>query len=211
MSRLLRLARRAGIIALALGYVLLAHYTNIAGAETLGTTVALAPIVVGTLSMAWNSAWRKTMLVLFGIGCAAIVMAWSRLEHHYSLIYWIEHAGTEFMLCLMFGRTLVAGREPMCTYFARLVQGPLTPALERYTRQITQAWVIFFASMAMASTLMYYAAPLETWSLFANFFTGPLIALMFVAEYIVRRRVHPHMQHAHILDAVKVFWQAPTR
>jgi len=211
MSGMLRLGRGAGIAALAVGYVLLAHYTNIAGTETLGSLVALAPIVLGALSIAWNSSWRKTSLFLFGLGCTAIAMMWSRLEPHYSLIYWIEHAGTEFMLCVMFGRTLVAGREPMCTYFARLVQGSLTPALERYTRQITQAWVMFFALMTVVSTLLYWAAPLEVWSLFANFFTGPLIGLMFVGEYIVRRRVLPHMQHAHILDAVKVFWKAPAR
>lgn len=211
MPGLLQFGRRAVIVALALGYVLLAHYTNIARTETLGTMVALAPIVLGGLSMAWNASWRKTMLVLFGVVCALIVFSWHKLEHHYSLIYWIEHAGTELVLCLTFGRTLAAGREPMCTYFARLVQGQLTPALERYTRQITQAWVVFFALMAAASTLLYYAAPLEVWSLFANFFTGPLIGSMFIGEYLVRRSLHPHMQHAHILDAVKVFWKAPAR
>jgi hypothetical protein len=32
---------------------------------------------------------------------------------------------------------------------------------------------------------------------------------MFIIEYLVRRRLHPHMQHAHILDAVKAFWNIP--
>lgn len=211
MPNLLQHGRRAAIAVLAVGYVVLAHYTNIAQTETLGTIVALAPIVLGTLSMAWHSAWRKAMLAVFSTGCAAILMAWGRLEPHYSLIYWIEHAGTEFVLCIAFGRTLAPGREPMCTYFARLLQGPLTPELERYTRQVTQAWVMFFGSMAAASTLMFYFAPLEVWSAFINFFTGPLIGLMFVCEYIVRRLLYPHMQHLHILDAVKVFWKAPAR
>jgi len=211
MLRLLQLGRRAAIAGLALGYVLLAHYTNIAQTETLGTMVALAPIVLGAFSMAWNATRRKAMLTLFMVACALILFAWNRLEHHYSLIYWIEHAGTELFLCLTFARTLAAGREPMCTYFARLVQGPLTPALERYTRQITQAWVIFFGGMAATSTLLYYAAPLDIWSAFANFFTGPLIGLMFLGEYIVRRTRYPNMQHAHIFDAVKVFWKAPAR
>lgn len=211
MPHLLRFGRRAAIAALALGYVLLAHYTNIAQTETLGTVVALAPIVLGGFSMAWHSNWRKTMLVAFAVACAFILIAWSRLEHHYSLIYWIEHAGTELVLCITFARTLAGGREPMCTYFARLVQGELSPSLERYTRQVTQAWVVFFGSMAAVSTLLYYAAPLEIWSAFANFFTGPLIGLMFLGEYIVRRSMYPNMQHAHILDAVKVFWKSPAR
>lgn len=211
MPGLLQWGRRAVIIALALGYVLLAHYTNIARTETLGTMVALAPIVLGALSMAWHSAWRKSMLALFGIACAIIAAAWGTLERHYSLIYWIEHAGTELVLCLSFGRTLAAGREPMCTYFAKLVQGPLSPALERYTRQITKAWVVFFGAMAGTSTLLYIAAPLEVWSAFANFFTGPLIGLMFIGEYVARRCLHPRIPHAHILDAVRVFWKSPAR
>jgi hypothetical protein len=33
----------------------------------------------------------------------------------------------------------------------------------------------------------------------------PLVALMFIAEYWVRRRTFPNMQHAHILVAVRAF------
>lgn len=211
MSGAARYGRWLAVGAFAVGYALLAHYTNTARTPTLGTLLALAPILLAALSLAWNARRRATTLALVGGGCGALIAGWSTLEDHFSWIYWIEHAGTQLVLCLWFGRTLRAGQEPMCTYFARLVHGSLEPEIARYTRQVTAAWVVFFGLMSAVSTAVFLGAPLETWSAFANFFTAPLIGAMFVAEYAVRRRLHPDMEHAHILDAVKAFWNAPAR
>jgi uncharacterized membrane protein len=65
--------------------------------------------------------------------------------------------------------------------------------------------------MALASTLLFFLAPLVTWSVFANFLTLPLVALMFIGEYWIRRRVLPEMRHMHILDAVRAFRNAGPR
>jgi uncharacterized membrane protein len=212
MSAAVRFGGWITISVLALGYAFLAHYTNTTErTETLGTVVALAPIVFAVLSLAWHSRSRTALFMVAGIGCVALAAAWGLLEHHFSWIYWAEHAGSQFILCLVFGRTLNAGREPMCTFFARVIHGSLTPELERYTRQVTVAWVVFFGLMAAVSTMIFFAASIRTWSLFANFFTGPLIALMFVTEYGIRRWLHPHMQHAHILAVVKTIWKKPVR
>lgn len=211
MQALARCARGAGLLAFALGYALVAHYTNIRGTETLGTMVALAPLVLLSASTAWHASHRAAMLALFTAGCAALAFAWQHIEHLYSVIYWIEHAGTELLLCLAFARTLAPGREPMVTGFARMIHGELSPALAAYTREVTRAWVWFFGAMVGVSTLLFHLAPLAVWSAFANFFTAPLIVLMFVAEYIVRRRLHPDMKHAHIMDGIRAFWRSQAR
>jgi uncharacterized membrane protein len=211
MPALARFGRGALIVGCAIGYSVLAHYTNAARTETLGLAIAVAPLMLVLLSLAWNASHRKSMLLLFCIACAAFGLAWRRVEHHYSLVYWLEHAGTELALAYTFARTLRAGGVPLCTRFARIVHGSLSPALERYTRQVTVAWVWFFSAMAAASTLLFFAAPLEAWSVFSNFLTAPLIALMFVAEYAVRRRRHPDADHAGILDGIRLFWKAPAR
>jgi uncharacterized membrane protein len=211
MPELLRIGRWVLVFGLAAGYSLLAHYTNATRAETLGMALAAAPLMLVLLSLAWNASSRKTMLALFCIACAAFGFAWRRIEPHYSVVYWLEHAGTELALAFTFARTLRAGSVPLCTRFARIVHGSLSPALERYTRQVTRAWIWFFGAMAAVSTLLFHAAPLEAWSVFSNFFTGPLIALMFVAEYVVRRRLLPDTEHAHILDGIRLFWKTPAR
>lgn len=208
---MLRLAYLVLVGLFVVGYALLAHYTNVTGSETLGTLVALGPLMIAAGSLTWQ--WRRYRLVilLFALACVALAMMWGRIEKHYTLIYWLEHAGTELFLCSLFGRTLLEGREPMVTYFARMIHGPLSPALQAYTRTVTKAWVIFFALMALASTLLYLLVSVEVWSMFANFFTAPLIALMFLGEYLVRRRVHPKMEHAPLLEGVKAYWKHPVR
>lgn len=212
MSAAVRFGRWMAVGALALGYAFLAHYTNTTErTETLGTAVALAPIVLAVLSVAWHARRRTAVFVILGIGCIGILAAWNILEHHFNWIYWAEHAGSQLILCLVFGRTLGSRREPMCTFFARVVHGSLTPALERYTRQVTTAWVVFFGLMAVISTVIFFTASIGAWSLFANFFTGPLIVLMFIIEYGIRRWLHPHMKHAHILEGVKAVWKVPAR
>ncbi len=208
-SAAVRYARLISIIALAVGYALLAHYTNTTpGVESLGTLVALAPIMLALWSVAWHARYRTAMLIAFGLVCAGVALQWDTLTSHYDHVYWLEHAGTEAFLCVTFARSLRSGREPMCTYFARAVHGSLTPALERYTRQITVAWVMFFGSMAAVSTVLFFIAPLNIWSAFANFFTAPLIISMFVIEYLVRRHQLPDMEHVHIVDGIKAFWKA---
>ena len=208
--RLAVVARWCAFIALAIGYTVLAHHTNTTpGNETLGAFLALAPILLVAISTAWRAQRRALMLVLIVMGCAALFAAWGSIEHHYSRIFWIEHAGMQLMLCLVFARTLGKGQESMCTYFARTVHGSMTPALERYTRQVTAAWVIFFGTMAVASTVIFFAAPLSVWSMFANFFTAPLIFLMFIVEYAVRRQMDLDMEHAHFLAAIKAAWTKP--
>lgn len=208
MSAAVRHGRWIAIVALVVGYAFLAHYTMAARTETLGVLVALAPVALAGLSTAWHAQRRRTMLTLFGLVCAALFVSWHNLENHFNQIYWMEHAGSQLFLCLLFSRTLGAGKEPMCTYFARMVHGYMTPELERYTRRITIAWACFFGMMAATSTVLFFTAPLETWSMFSNFFTGPLIGLMFVTEYAVRRLTQPDVEHAHILEGVKAFWKA---
>lgn len=201
-----------GIAALVIGYPLLAHYTNeSAHSGNLGALVAIAPVVLIALALAWRSPRRFIMLGVLALLCIALWAGWSALENHFGLVYWLEHVGMQLILFMTFGRTLIAGRQPLCARFAQAVHALVTPQHEIYARQVTVAWTLFFAAMALASTLLFFLAPLAIWSVFANFLTLPLVALMFIAEYWVRRWVLPDMQHTHILDAVRAFRNTPAR
>jgi uncharacterized membrane protein len=201
-----------GIAALVVGYPLLAHYTNeSAHSRNLGALVAIAPVVLIAVALAWRSRRRFIMLGVLVLLCIALWAGWPALENHFGLVYWLQHVGMQLILFVTFGRTLIAGRQPLCTRFAQAVHAPLTPRHEIYARQVTIAWTMFFAAMALASTLLFFLAPLATWSVFANFLTLPLVALMFIAEYWVRRWVLPDVQHTHILDAVRAFRNSSAR
>jgi len=210
MSAATALLRSCAVGALAIGYVVLSHYTlTTPGHETLGTLIAVTPIFLAIVSLAWNTRYRFPVLALM-LAMVAILINWqSAIGLHYSRLYWIEHAGTQLLLCLMFSRTLRQGREPLCTHFARVVHGSVTPALAHYTRQVTVAWAIFFAIMAALSTLIFFSTTVRMWSIFANFFTAPLTCSMFIAEYAVRRTRDLDTEQVSILAAVKAFWKTP--
>lgn len=207
----LRILRWLGVAAVIIGYPVLAHYTNQPPHNgILGWIVALAPVVLVALVLAWRSTQRWTMLSLLALLSMAAWAAWPALSHHYGTIYWLQHAGMQLILLIIFGRTLIAGREPLCTRFARSVHAPLvlTPQHERYTRRVTLAWTVFFAAMVLVSTMLFFMAPITTWSFFANFLTLPLVVLMFVAEYRLRSWMLPHVPPTHILDGVRAFKNA---
>lgn len=208
----LRVARWLGIAALLIGYPLLAHYTNqSAHVGHLGAWVALGPLILIALVLAWRSSQRRLMLGLIAL-CSMLLWAmWPALQAHYGMIYWLQHAGIQLILLVVFGRTLIGEREPLCTRFARVAHAPivLSPRHERYTRWVTLAWTVFFAVMAITSTALFFLAPLETWSFFANFLTLPLVALGFIAEYKIRAWAIPNVPPIHILDAVRAFKNVP--
>lgn len=207
-----RIARWLGIAALVIGYALLAHYTNkSAHSSSLGALVAITPVVLIALVLAWNSPRRSVMLAVLALLGVALWAGWPALELHFGLVYWLQHVGMQLILFITFGRTLIAGRQPLCTRFAETVHGLLTPQHEIYARQVTVAWTLFFAAMALASTLLFFLTPLASWSIFANFLTLPLVASMFITEYWIRRWMLPDIQNAHILDAVRAFSNPPAR
>ena len=209
MSRAAGYARVAAVGGVGLAYAVLAHRSNTGDSGRAGALLALAPMAIAALVIGWRSRRRLVGMTLALAACAAALLALPLLQRHTSLIYWTEHAATQSLLCIAFARSLAPGREAMVSMFARMVHGTLAPAMEHYTRQVTLAWSIFFGAMALVSTALFIAAPIGVWSTFANFFTAPLIVLMFVVEYAVRRRVLPDSEHAGIVAGVQAFWKTP--
>lgn len=182
--------------AVLVAYAAVAHYTSILPqAGHWAVLLAVAPIALIALSMvrrAFGGAAGDVLAGLLGIG--AIVMlacAWPRLQQNVMTMYFIQHLGINGSLAMLFGRTLVGGRQPLCGLFASVVHPTMTPAIVRYTRQVTVAWTGFFLFTAITSALLFFLAPTEVWSVFANILNLPLVALMFVAENEVRKRVLP--------------------
>ncbi|MEO8133028.1 MAG: hypothetical protein ABI831_03500 [Betaproteobacteria bacterium] len=207
---LARYVRRAAIGVAMVAYPVLAYYT------TAGTTaggfgailLAAAPLAGIAILLSWRSRWRP---LVFLSCAAAFALLWhysGPVREHLALLYFVEHAGTNVGLFVLFGRSLMAENEPLCSRFAASVRGPLEPRVARYTRQITVAWTLFFATMATVSSLLFFFAPVGAWATFANLLTLPLIAAMFIAEYAVRRRVLPDIRHTSIASAVRAFRQS---
>ena len=206
MPEIVKRLRWMGVAALIVIYAVLVHLVNVSGNPSmLGAMLAAAPIFGITLAIACNPTSRLAGLMLLGTSLLAFWQCWPLIALHAGVLFWIQDVSLMLTLLVTFGRTLLHGRKPLCAQFAEMLHSPLQPAHERYARQVTLAWVVFFGAMATISTLLFFLAPLVVWSVFTNFLVLPLVAMMFIAEFMVRRRVLSGGASEHILDAVRAY------
>jgi uncharacterized membrane protein len=172
----------------------------------LGVGLALGPVLVVGLLLLWR--WTYLWTALLGAAAAAMLLRhyWPVLEKNFSVVYLLQEGGFYSLMAASFGVSLLGRRVALCTQLADKVHGPLTPQEVRYTRRVTAAWALFFILITGATFGLFLFAPLHVWSLFANFCVLPLIGLMFVGEYAVRRRALPQVPRRGILAAVRVYF-----
>jgi uncharacterized membrane protein len=186
-------------------YMLISHYASSLPPKDGSRFAAFALLLY--LAIAVVLAWRSRHRVAWLLLCAALAtLAWRHLgaiRDHAAWVYFIQHAGGNAVLALVFGASLVGNRVPLCTRIAAFVHNPLEPRLARYTRQVTLAWTVFFAANAGMSAVLFAYAPVAIWSVFANILDLPLVALMFAVEYVVRLRLLPDIEHVSIFDAMR--------
>jgi uncharacterized membrane protein len=190
-----------------IAYSVLSHFSNLnPQAHDLRTCLALAPMLTLGLALLWR--WRGALVACLSAAAAAILLRafWPLLTQSFSILYLVQQCGFYGLMAVTFGRSLLKGRVPLCTQLADRVHGPLSALELRYTRSVTAAWVIFFLLNLAASIVFFALAPLRIWSLFVNFCALPLILAMFVAEYLVRRRVLPQVQRNGLLATLRVYF-----
>lgn len=208
-ATLLRGLRWAAIAGACLAYAVLSHLAAADPHPDLwDAAVAMAPLVLLAGVLAWRSPHRLWMLTLCLAGAAVLYATSAWLVQHYNWVFLLQHAGIQALLGLAFARTLRAGQIPMVSRFAAVIHGPLSPALTRYTRQVTWAWTLYFAVMTGLSLLLFWLAPVAVWSAFANLLNLPLLILMFAAEYVVRLFLLAPSDRAGPLEAIRAYRQA---
>ena len=197
----------ATVILFVVAYALLSHYSNsVAKTHDLGVGLVLGPVLIVGLLLVWR--WTHASVALLA-GAALVVLLrhyWPVLERNFSVVYLVQEGGFYSLMAASFGLSLFGNRVSLCTQLADKVHGPLNSQELRYTRRVTAAWALFFLSVAAVTVGLFVLAPLRVWSFFANFCVVPLMGLMFIAEYAVRRRVLPHVSRRGILAAVRVYF-----
>jgi uncharacterized membrane protein len=191
---------------LSAAFAILAHAALVDGVpRPVGAVLSLVPLAVLAAWAVRRTRHRAALIAVLALGAIGLALAWGGLVRHFPDIFFLEHAGTNLALSIVFGRTLAAGREPLCTRFARIVHGDLPPEVQRYSRQLTVAWTIFFATLFMLSCTLYLGGFREAWSLLANFLTAALVVAMFAIEYAVRLRMLPNWNHVGVMGGVRAF------
>jgi uncharacterized membrane protein len=202
-----RRAQLAAVVAFLVAYAGISHYSNaVAKTHDLGVALALGPVLTVGLVLVWR--WTHPWVALLAAAAAVLLVRgyWGGLERNFPLVYLLQEAGFYSLMAVSFGQSLRKSRVALCTRLADQIHGPLSAQEVLYTRRVTLAWTLFFVAVTAATVALYLFAPLRTRSLFANFYVLPLIGLMFVAEYAVRRRVLPQAPRRGILAAVRVYF-----
>jgi uncharacterized membrane protein len=197
----------AAVVLFFIAYSVLSHHSNLnPQARDLAVALALTPMLTLSAVLLWR--WSGSWVALAAAGAAALLLraAWPVLLQNFSDVYLVQQAGFFAVMAFTFARTLRKDCVPLCTQFADKVHGPLTALELRYTRHVTIAWALFFLLNLAATFLLFEFAPLRAWSLFANFISLPLILLMFVAEYAVRRRVLPKVPSNGLMATLRVYF-----
>lgn len=194
------------ILLMGVGYQYLVHSAVAGGQiESVRVTLAFLPL----LALACWVATRARNKLAWSFILLASGMAIYVLEHQerwgLAAAYGIPHTVIYLSLLWLFGRTLRHGKEPLVTRLARRVHGTLPLELAAYTRRLTLAWCVFFASQLFISALLFKFASLDIWSLFINVLNFPLLALMFIGEYVYRVIRHRGFPHASIFDGIRAF------
>lgn len=200
---------RFGVYAAAAGVYFASGYLAAASTEPalLAVVIAIGPLYLGALVAAWNSRARIVALLLCAAGAAGIALEYEQLRSHVAWLFFLQHAGTMALLGIVFGSTL--GREhrhALCSRIASfLLPNTLDAAYLHYTWKVTLAWTIFFATCGGLSVLLFFFAPLDVWSAFANLLTPVLLAGMFAGEYLIRLRVMPDRAHFSIGQTIRAY------
>lgn len=201
--------RVAATLVVLVAWAVVAHR----GSSGIGNTdfnamVAVLPLLFAWGVLLWQGSrwWLRWSGLVFALGL--VLYFWSPLRSNIALLYYLEHQGTHLALALLFGRTLLGGGDTLITSMDRYIYGDsLSPRKLRYGRQLTLAWSLFFVLNAMVSTGLFLTAPISLWSIHANLLTGPLMALMFLAEWLVRRRVLPPHERPSLAAVVRAYRQ----
>jgi uncharacterized membrane protein len=189
----------------------LLHLSIIKGVTGSGHLLLLSlPMVAGSgwlMMRSVGARWRP----LVALALAGLVYALARGHYLRSGMIaadGLSHASINFFLLWIFAGSLRHGREALISRVARHLEGnELSPAVARYTRNVTIAWCVFFAAQMITSALLFTLAPLAVWSLFINVLNAPSIALMFGAEYLIRVWRHPAHARLPVSRVVDAFTQ----
>lgn len=210
------------IVVLIAGYTFASHFAlvlpegkKIAAALALGIpSAAVAIFIFQWLSkrLASSVTVQKTgWMSLLAIVLAVVPMTiglwltWPLVVDNAATLYFVQHVGTNAMLAWVFGHTLMIGTTPLVVSFARIVDPVLPVELEVYARKVTLAWTLFFVTTCVISTVLFVAAPLPVWSIFAVLLQWPSVAVFFVGEYLLRRYLFRQLKHASLRDGFNAY------
>ena len=171
---------------LTVAYPLVLHYCVLTGQVTVAAyylSMLLALPILTTLLERRAVRPFSIATLLLAIGLLTV------LQTHELIIFKILPVIIHLALFFMFAFSLKRNNTPVITRIAAAIRPSLSDDEVTYTRSVTIMWAVFFLAMALISGYLAVFSSVAVWSLFVNVVSYGLIALVFLAEFQLRRRV----------------------
>ena len=190
--------------AFGIAYLWMAHEAATATRpNSLVVITGFMPLALMLAVWSWQTRARWPVLAVVVSIFALLYVFTPQLIDKIIWVYFLQDLSCNLFAACIFGVSLRPGSEALCTKLARMARSHMTPRVDRYTRQITWAWAIFFGGCALLSAVLFLSGHVAAWSWFANVLNLPLIGAMFVLEYIVRLCVIPKAERSGIAETIR--------
>lgn len=201
-----RRLRWIGGAAALLGYAALSQYSASPAnphAQSVGAALAIAPVLLVALVLLWLWTWRLTALALAALAGELLYRNWPILERNFEWLDLAQQCGIYGLVAVVFVRSLLANRVPVCTQLASQMYGTLTAVEIEYTRRATAAWAAFYILLTLATLGLFFTLSQPGWYLFVNFATWGLMLIAGIVDHAIRRRILPRHERSGILTIIR--------
>jgi len=194
-------------IALIAAYPLLVHIALVFAVPHL---LSIAPMLF-LAGVCWQGLANRNKMawLVFSLLCSAILL----LEYLGLTLYllFLPPVVIPLLLLFIFGRTLHSGREPLITAIGEAARGPLSQAMRSYTRRLTQLWCLVFVVMIGWSAILPWLKQPELWSWFTNIINYGVVGVLFVGEFMLRKKLFPSHNHPGFFEYLRIIAHANIR
>lgn len=203
----------SGIAIILLATIPFLVHHMLSGSASSGLVVILAAtqITAITLFCTRRLATRfraTTVVATLALAAAVMIVAALPAQSFGLVVTGCCHAAAYLSLLTWFATSLRPNREPVVTGLARRVRRTMPDKVVRYTRHVTIAWCVFFASQLIFSLGLLLLAPETVWSAFVNVLNLPLLAAMVLAEFGCRLILFRHEPRTGLIDTLSAMRRA---
>lgn len=192
---------------LLISYPLLVHISillNQTALQALAIVCFAAGLLFRPLSNFRPLAW-------LGLGLAILIAVLLDYFRATLILLYLPPILFPLMMLIVFGRTLLPGQEPLVTTIGEQARGPLCDGMRRYTRHVTTLWCLVFLFLTASAIVLPWLDDKSLWSWFSNVVSYILVGLLFVGEFLLRKKLFPHHDHPGFIEYLRIIVTADVR